>query len=139
MRKLWIPAVIALVLVVAGTVDMRLHGVFGSDNKYANGGPPLEEPRNLHPKHLRYEIFGPAGTTASINYIDENANAQNVRVSTLPWSIEFTMNELTSALNVMAQGDSDYLGCRITINDELKDEYVTRMPFAQTYCEVRSA
>ncbi|MGL6234584.1 MAG: MmpS family transport accessory protein [Segniliparus sp.] len=118
---------------------MRLHGVFGSDHKYANGGPLLEEPRNLHPKHVRYEVFGPAGSTVAINYMDENADAKGAHVTSLPWSVEFTMTPLTSALNVMAQGDSAVLGCRIYVNDELKDEYVARLPFAQTYCEVRNA
>jgi hypothetical protein len=135
---MWIPFVVVAILVVAVVTDSRLHKVFGSDHRYADGGPPLEEMRNLHPKHIRYEIFGPAGTTAEINYIDENANAQHASVTTLPWSIEFTSNPLTSILNVIAQGDSDYLGCRVLLDGELKDEYVARLPFAQTYCEVRN-
>ena len=136
---MWIPAVIAIVLLVAGTADLRLHRVFGSDNKFSKGGPLLEEPRTLHPKHVSYEIYGPAGSTVDINYMDKDANAQSAHVSTLPWSTEFTMTPLTSVLNIVAQGNSASLGCRITVNGEVKDEQVVRMPFAQTYCEVRSA
>jgi hypothetical protein len=31
-----------------------------------------------------YEIFGPAGTVADINYLDENAQPQGVDGATLP-------------------------------------------------------
>lgn len=99
----------------------------------------LEEPRTLHPKHVKYEIYGPAGTRTIINYMNADADAKNAHVNTLPWSTEFTMTPLTSTLNIVAQGDSDYIGCRITVNGEVKDEQVVRMPFAQTYCEVRAA
>jgi hypothetical protein len=138
-KKAWVFFVIVAIICITGTIDYRLHGVFGSDHRFSNGGPQLEEPRNLHPKHVRYEIFGPAGTTARISYMDENANARLAVVQSLPWSVEFTMTQQTSVLNVMAQGDSDSLGCRITVNDEVKDEYVARLPFAQTYCEDKTA
>jgi hypothetical protein len=38
----------------------------------------------FNPKRVLYEIFGPAGTVANINYLDENARPQRVDGATLP-------------------------------------------------------
>jgi hypothetical protein len=39
----------------------------------------------------------------------------------------------------VAQGDSDSIGCRIVVNDELKDQKSTDGVSAQTFCPVKSA
>jgi hypothetical protein len=38
----------------------------------------------FNPKRVLYEIFGPTGTVAAINYLDENAQPQRVDWATLP-------------------------------------------------------
>jgi Mycobacterium membrane protein len=39
----------------------------------------------------------------------------------------------------VAQGDSDNIGCRIVVNDEVKDETSSDGVNAQTFCLVKSA
>jgi hypothetical protein len=41
--------------------------------------------------------------------------------------------------NLSAQSSGDYLGCRITIDNEVKDENVTTGVHALTFCLVKSA
>ena len=54
--------------------------------------------------------------------------------STLPWSYDTTTTEPAVFVNVMAQGNSDSIGCRITINDVVKDERTVNTMNAYTYC-----
>ena len=63
---------------------------------------------------MTYEIYGPAGAVATINYLDLDAQPQIVRDTTLPWSLTLTTTAPAASANIVAQGDSDSIGCRIT-------------------------
>jgi hypothetical protein len=41
--------------------------------------------------------------------------------------------------NVVAQGDSDKIGCRITVNGDVRDERSVDAQNALTFCLVKSA
>jgi len=88
---------------------------------------------------VTYEIFGPAGAVATINYLDLSAQPQEVKDATLPWSITLTTTAPASNANIVAQGDSDTIGCRITVDDEVKDEKSSDGVHAETFCLVKSA
>jgi hypothetical protein len=45
----------------------------------------------------------------------------------------------SAAPNIVAQGDSGSITCRITVDDEVKDERTATGVNALTYCFVRSA
>jgi hypothetical protein len=59
----------ALVLAVSGLVVVRLHEIFGFQDINANGGGI--QFRQLNLEFATYEVFGPVGATASINYPHE--------------------------------------------------------------------
>ncbi len=59
---------------------------------------------------------------ADINYLDVNAQPQRVGDTTLPWSYTITTTQPAVAANVVAQGDSDSIGCRIIVGGVVKDE-----------------
>jgi hypothetical protein len=80
------------------------------------------------------EVFGPPGTVATITYLDVNAQPQRVDGATLPWTYDTTTTQPTVFVNVSAQGDSDSLGCRIKIDDVVKDERTVNTLNAYTYC-----
>ena len=42
--------------------------------------------------------------------------------ASLPWSLEFAITQATVVGNVVAQGDSDSIGCRIVVDGEVKAE-----------------
>ncbi|MBN7443157.1 MmpS family transport accessory protein, partial [Mycobacteroides abscessus] len=58
----------------------------------------------------------------------------------LPWSIEIITTAPSMTGNILAQTrNADGLGCRITANDEKKDERYTNEVSAYVYCFVKSA
>ena len=80
------------------------------------------------------EVFGPPGTVATITYLDVNAQPQRADAVSLPWAYDTTITQPAVFVNVQAQGDSDSIGCRIKIDDAVKDERSINTPNAYTYC-----
>jgi hypothetical protein len=130
----WMVLVAVVVLAVAGFAVYRLHGIFGSNHDTSTGGALSDQIVPFNPKHIVLEVFGPPGTVATINYLDVNAQPQRADHVTLPWSYDITTTQPAAFVNVMAQGNSDSLGCRITIDDVVKDERQVNTMNAYTYC-----
>jgi len=140
LKRGWIPLLIVVVVAIAGFTVYRVRGVFGSDNEITRAGSGLaNDAKPFNPKRVRYEIFGPVGAVATINYLDLDAQPQEVKDAALPWSITMTTTAPAANANVVAQGDSDNIGCRIVVNDEVKDEKSSDGVNAQTFCLVKSA
>ena len=76
----------------------------------------------FNPKHLVMEVFGPLGSAATITYLDVNAQPQRADAVTLPWAYDTTTTQPAVFVNVAAQANSDSIGCRIKIDDVVKDE-----------------
>jgi Mycobacterium membrane protein len=74
-KKVWVALVIVLVVVVAAFCVTRLRTFFGHDNRPIAGGIS-DDVKPFNPKHVVYQVFGPAGTVADINYLDINATPQ---------------------------------------------------------------
>jgi hypothetical protein len=139
LRKVWLPIVILLVVAIAAFGVFRLHGVFGKTETTRPGSGLANDTKPFNPKTVVYEIYGPPGTVATINYLDLDAQPQIARDVTLPWSLTLTTTAPAASANIVAQGDSDTIGCRITVNGELKDEKTNTGVNAQTFCLVKSA
>ena len=77
-KRRWIPLVMVIVVAVAAFTVSRLHGIFGS-NMYKPDAGNADAIVQFNPKHVLYEIFGPAGTVADINYLDADAQPQRAR------------------------------------------------------------
>jgi hypothetical protein len=137
LRRLWIPLVILTVVGAGGGTVSRLHEIFGSEKRplYADAASTNTKPFN--PKHMRYEVFGPTGTVASISYFDVNAEPQRVEEVHLPWSVEFASSEATALAGVAAQGNSDRLGCRILVDGVVKAEKVQQEASAFVSCKLK--
>lgn len=139
LRKAWLPIVILIVVAVAAFGVFRLHGVFGKTETTRPGSGLANDTKPFNPKTVVYEIYGPPGTVATINYLDLDAQPQIARDVTLPWSLTLTTTAPAASANIVAQGDSDTISCRITVNGELKDEKTNTGVNAQTFCLVKSA
>jgi hypothetical protein len=127
-----------VVLTVSAFGVSRLHRIFGSQDLNANAGAGIEIVQ-FNPKVVTYEVFGPAGTTASINYWDAEANTHQVNAAPLPWSYTISTTLPSVSANIMAQGDGDQIGCRITVDGVVREEKRADGVNAQTYCLVKSA
>lgn len=137
--RTWIPLVILVVVIVGGFTVHRIRGFFGSENRASYSDTNLENSKPFNPKHLTYEIFGPPGTVADISYFDVNSEPQRVDGAVLPWSLHITTNDAAVMGNIVAQGNSDSIGCRITVDGKVRAERVSNEVNAYTYCLVKSA
>ena len=136
-KRAWIPLVLVVVLAVSGLIVMRLHKVFGSQDLNANAGAGIEIVQ-FNPKIVVYDVLGPAGTTAKIDYFDADANTHEVNAA-LPWSTTISTTLPAVSANIMAQGDGDQIGCRVTVDGVVRDQKNTDGVNAQTFCLVKSA
>jgi hypothetical protein len=138
MRRLvaqrWMLLVAILVVALAGLCVYRLHGIFGSHHTTATPSGFANEIVPFNPKRIVLEVFGPPGTVATINYLDVNAAPQHADDVTLPWTYDTTTTQPAAFVNVMAQGNSDSIDCRILIDGVVKDERVVNTMNAYTYC-----
>ena len=137
LKKVWIPLVLVVVLAVSGLVVSRLHKMFASADLNANAGAGIEIVQ-FNPKILVYDVYGTPGTTAQISYFDADANVHLLNAP-LPWSITLSTTLPSVSANLMAQADSNEIGCRVTVNGTVREEKTANGINAQTYCLVKSA
>ena len=137
LKRVWIPLVLVVVLSVSGLVVSRLHKMFASADLNANAGAGIEIVQ-FNPKILVYDVYGTPGTTAQITYFDADANVHLLNTP-LPWSITLSTTLPSVSANLMAQGDSNEIGCRVTVNGTVREEKTANGINAQTYCLVKSA
>ncbi|EUA24571.1 conserved membrane family protein [Mycobacterium xenopi 3993] len=57
----------------------------------------------------------------------------------LPWSLTLSTTDPAVSPNIVAQGNGDTIGCRITVDGVVKDERISNGVNAQTFCLVKSA
>ena len=139
LRRLWIPLLVLAVVAAGGFTVSRLHGIFGSENRVTYADTKVEDSKPFNPKVLTYEVFGPAGTVANISYFDENAEPTFVEGASLPWTLKFDLTETAAMGSILAQGDSDSIGCRILVDDEVRSEKVANQTNAFTSCLLKAA
>jgi hypothetical protein len=138
LRRTWLPLLIVVVVVIAGFAVMRVRTFFGSEGVLVTPKVFAEDPEPFNPKVVKYEISGD-GSYANINYLDLDAKPQRLDSVALPWSLTLQTTAPSAAPNIVAQGDSNSITCRITVDDEVKDERTADGVNALTYCFVKSA
>ena len=133
-KRGWIVLVAVLVVAITGFAIDRLHGIFGSHYSTSANSGLSNEIVPFNPKQVVLEVFGAPGAVATINYLDVNAQPQQVKDTPLPWSYTITTTEPAVVGNVVAQGNGDTIGCRITVNGDVKDERTVNKVDAYTFC-----
>jgi hypothetical protein len=76
---------------------------------------------------------------ADISYFDADAEPRHVEGASLPWSLRFEIGKATAVGSILAQGDSDSIGCRILVDNEVKDEKISNQVNAFTSCLLKAA
>ena len=126
--------VAVVVIVLAGFAVYRLNGIFASQDVTSTPSGNANDVAPFNPKHVVLEVFGPPGTVATITYLDVNTQPQRADAVTLPWAYDTTTTQPAVFVNVQAQGNGDSIGCRIKIDDVVKDERSVNTLNAYTYC-----
>jgi hypothetical protein len=139
LKKVWLPLVIVFALGVAVFCVDRLHGLFGRTETTRAGSGLANDTKPFNPKVVKYEIFGEPGATATINYLDLDAQPQEAKNVALPWELTLTTTAPAASANIVAQGNGSSISCRITVNREVKTQNTTSGLNAQTFCLVKSA
>ena len=136
-RNAWLPLLIVAVVVIGGFAVVRVKSFFAAENA-TMVSPRQEDSKPFKPKVVKYEIFGSA-SHANVNYLDLSADPKRIDDAPLPWTLVLSTTAPSVFPNLSAQSDGDRLGCRITIDDEVKDEKITDGVHALTFCLVKSA
>ena len=139
LKRTWVPLVVVMVVALGATTVTRLRGVFGSEAVFsavASQAAPLPQ---INVKRVRYEVLGPGNTGGSVSYTNQDSQPEQATFSTLPWTftIETTLSSVIAS--VVAQGNSDSIGCRITVDGEVRDEQHASAHHTQTSCLVKAA
>jgi len=131
--RAWLVWVSIAIVALAGFAVYRLQGAFGAlDTKTPGGGADEIVPFN--PKRVTLEVFGDPGATATITYTDVDARPQRVDAAALPWSYDDSTTTPSVLLNLQAQGNSDTLSCRITVDGVIKVERSSTGTAAYVFC-----
>jgi hypothetical protein len=137
LRRVWLPLLFVVAIAVGVVSVAHLRSVFGSDGAVVT---PVgtDTADNFNPKVVIYEVFG-SGGTAVINYTDLDGLPQRTGEVTLPWSLRLETTVPSVTPNLMVQGDGESIGCRVLVDDEVKDERTAQGVNAATYCLVKAA
>jgi Mycobacterium membrane protein len=139
LARIWVPAVTVVAVALGAAAVTHLRGAFGSESIFAATGASAKPLAPTHVKHVVYEVFGPSDTTGSVNYLDQNAQPVQASFRSLPWSVVISTTAPATIASVVTQGDGDRIGCRITVDDEPRQEQSSTGHHAQTSCLVKNA
>jgi hypothetical protein len=129
---------VVIVVLVGGFVVMRVKTFFGAPDPASQSSKPADDTKPFNPKVVKYEISG-NGTYADINYLDLDSQPVRVDGAALPWTLTLSTTDPSVFPNIVAQGDSTDINCRITVDDVVKDTNSATGVTAQTFCLVKSA
>lgn len=138
LSKAWVPLVVAVAVVLGGVAVVHLRDAFGSEAVFSASGRGAAPLAPSFVKHLTYDVHGPRGTTGSVNYLDTFAQPHQVSFTDLPWSVTLSTTAPAVLASVVAQGDGEAIGCRITINGVVEDDQSSAGHHAQTSCLVKA-
>ncbi|MET0457393.1 MAG: MmpS family transport accessory protein [Mycobacterium sp.] len=137
LKRVWLPVLIVVAITIGAFSVAHFRSVFGSEGAVVTpvGSDTADK---FNPKVVVYEVFG-TGATAMINYTDLDGLPQRTGEVSLPWSLRLETTVPSVTPNLLAQGDGQSIGCRVTVDDEVKDERTAEGMNAATYCLVKAA
>jgi len=139
LRRFWVAIVVGVALLAAVAVVGRLRTYFDTDRPLAPGAAHADPIVPFNTKQVTYEIFGPQATSGRVSYLDDNGKTQEVGFTDLPWSTTVSTTDPGMLANVVAQGDSDTLGCRILVDGKVVAEHQNSGRHAQVFCLDKAA
>ncbi|TDZ96759.1 putative membrane protein mmpS4 [Mycobacteroides salmoniphilum] len=137
LARAWMPLVAVIALGVAGGSMLKVHEL-SAPGPVLTVNPP-QAPPEFTPKTLTYEVFGAVGNGGMLSYVDIDGHPHQVDVTTLPWSHTetTTLTVVSGSISVQVRGGQ--VGCRIRVNDVVRDEMSDDHADANVMCRVKSA
>jgi hypothetical protein len=137
LSRAWLPLVIAVALAVGGLGMYKAHQA-SSPGPVLAVAPP-QAPEEFTPKRLTYELFGDIGSGGMLSYIDIDGYPHKVDLTELPWSHVETTNLSVVSGSISAQVHGGQVGCRMLVDDVVRDEQSATRQDADVTCRVKSA
>jgi hypothetical protein len=137
LTKAWLPLVIVVALAVGALGMWKVH-------QSSAPGPilavsPPQAPEEFTPKRLTYELFGDVGSGGMLDYIDIDGHPHKIDLTELPWSHTETTTLTVVSGSISAQVHGGEVGCRMLVNDVVRDEQTATRQDADVTCRVKSA
>lgn len=139
LKRFWVLTMVIVALLAAAAVVSRLRSFFDSDKPYVAAPLPADTIEPINTKTVTYEIVGPQYASGRVSYLDVNGKTMEASFTTLPWSVTVSTTDPGVLANVVAQGDTAALGCRILVNDKLVAEDYAEGRDAQAFCLDKAA
>ncbi len=139
LKRYWVLTMVLVALFTAAAVVSRLRSFFDSDKPYIAASEPGDVIRPINTKTVTYEIVGPQDASGRVSYLDVNGKTIEASFTSLPWSVTVSTTDPGVLANVVAQGDTAALGCRILVNDRLVAEDQAEGRDAQAFCLDKAA
>lgn len=137
LARAWIPLVAIIAISVGALCMWQVHQM-SAPGPVLTVNPP-QAPQEFTPKKLTYEVFGDVGGSGLLSYIDIDGHPHKVELDALPWAHDETtmLTVVSGAISVQVRGE--YVGCRILVDDVVRDERSNTHPNADVTCRVKSA
>jgi hypothetical protein len=137
MQKGWLPLVTVIALGAGSLCIWKVH-------QMSEPGPvpsvlAAQAPEQFTPKRLTYELFGAIGDGGILSYIDVDGHPHKVDLTELPWSHTETTTLTVVSGSLSAQVAGGQVGCRMLVNDVVRDEHASTHADADVTCRVKSA
>jgi hypothetical protein len=137
LQRAWIPLVVVVALGVGALSMWKVHQASAPGPVLAVNPP--QAPEEFTPKRLTYELFGDVGSGGMLDYIDIDGHPHKVDLTDLPWSHTETTTLTVVSGSISAQVHGGQVGCRMLINDVVRDEQSATREDADVTCRVKSA
>jgi hypothetical protein len=117
LSRFWLVLTIVAVVALSGFVVHRLHGVFGVHKGSFGGGSAGDVIDQFNAKTITLEVWGSPGSTATINYLDEDSHPQQALNVPLPWNTVLKSTKPGIPANLIAQGDGSWIACQFVVDN----------------------
>ena len=137
LAKAWLPLAIVVALAIGALSMWKVH-------QSSAPGPilavsPPQAPEEFTPKRLTYELFGDVGSGGMLDYIDIDGHPHEIDLTDLPWSHTETTTLTVVSGSISAQVHGGRVGCRMLVNDVVRDQQSATRQDADVTCRVKSA
>lgn len=137
-NRLWLPTVGVVGAVLAGSVIDSAHGIFNSQDRTRSPGNAFSIAQ-FNPKLIEYDVFGDLAGWGRVSYWDVNSHAIAVDLAALPWTHTEVTVLTTATADITVQVAGENVGCRITVDGQVRSEHTSTAEHAGVWCQVLSA
>lgn len=135
LARAWMPLVSVVAVSVGAVAMWKVHDSSSPPPVFTVNGP--QAPDSFTQKRLTYQVFG-TGSGAMLSYVDVYGHPHQADGADLPWSHTetTTLTVVSGSISVQVRGGE--VGCRILVNDVVRDEKFDDHHDADVTCRVKS-